>query len=66
MPDQYAAVKRTLGELLSTTSANIKASEFQREYSWESQHVEQFWLDLRSFSERCSGERWFRETGQWG
>ena len=52
MPEQYGAVKRTLGELLSTTGVQIEVSEFQREYSWEDRHVEQFWLDLMAFAER--------------
>ena len=56
MPNQYESSKRTLGELLSTTSPPIRVPEWQRTYSWTSTEVETFWLDLLSFSDRYPHE----------
>jgi hypothetical protein len=52
MPDQrYDAARQTIGSLLSTTSPKIEVPEWQRSYSWTTQHVETFWQDLLAFSD---------------
>ena len=50
MPNKYSSEKKTIGELLSTTSPPIVVPDWQRNYSWESTYVEAFWYDLASFS----------------
>lgn len=53
MPDQrYEAARRTIGTLLSTTSPHIEVPEWQRSYSWTTEQVEAFWLDLKAFDDR--------------
>jgi hypothetical protein len=50
MPDQrYEAQRQTIGVLLSTTSPRIEVPEWQRSYSWTSEEIEAFWLDLLAF-----------------
>jgi hypothetical protein len=50
MPDQrYDATRQTIGTLLSTTSPRITVPEWQRSYSWGSEEIEAFWLDLLNF-----------------
>ncbi|MEX2226448.1 MAG: DUF262 domain-containing protein [Dehalococcoidia bacterium] len=56
MTDQYNAGKRALGEILTTTSAKIEVPQWQRDYSWESTQVEQFWTDLVVFSDQHPGQ----------
>lgn len=55
MPNQYTSDKKTIGELLSTTSPNINVPDFQRNFSWDTNHVEIFWQDLLAFSEQYPG-----------
>ena len=49
MPNQYAPVKRTIGELLSLTNPPIVVPDWQRNYSWTSSEAETFWQDLLYF-----------------
>ena len=57
MPEQrYEAARRTIGTLLSTTSPHIEVPEWQRSYSWTTEQVEAFWLDLLAFDERYPGD----------
>jgi hypothetical protein len=42
--------KRTLGVILSNTSPPIRVPEFQRDYSWEKEQIEEFWADLSDFA----------------
>ncbi len=51
MANQYNSDKKTLGELLSLTSPTILVPEWQRNYSWDSTHVETFWQDINKFSD---------------
>jgi uncharacterized protein with ParB-like and HNH nuclease domain len=51
-PDSYQPEKRTIGELLSTTSPPIVVPDWQRSYSWNSSQVETFWSDLLDFERR--------------
>lgn len=48
--DMFHPEKRTLGEILSSTSPPIRVPDFQRDFSWESQQVAEFWSDLVSFA----------------
>lgn len=52
MPAKYGSEKRTIGELLSTTSPLLHVPEWQRNFSWSTTEVETFWLDLVAFSNR--------------
>ena len=47
--DTFQPEKRTLGQLLSSTSPPIRVPDFQRDYSWESEQIEEFWEDLVAF-----------------
>lgn len=42
--------KRTLGAILSNTSPPIRVPDYQRDYSWDKQQIEEFWNDLIEFS----------------
>ena len=56
MPDQrYDAGRQTLGALLATTSPKIAVPEWQRSYSWTSDEIEAFWLDLLAFDSAYPG-----------
>jgi hypothetical protein len=48
--DTFQPEKRTLGQILSSTSPPIRVPDFQRDYSWETQQVAEFWSDLIAFS----------------
>jgi uncharacterized protein with ParB-like and HNH nuclease domain len=54
-PAPYRPDKRTIGELLSTTSPAIIVPAWQRSYSWTESHVETFWNDLTEFDRRHPG-----------
>jgi hypothetical protein len=56
MPNKYSSEKKTIGELLSTTTPPIVVPDWQRNYSWESSYVEAFWYDLVNFSSQYPGE----------
>lgn len=51
----YTPVKRSVGELLAMTSPAIIVPDWQRNYSWRTEHVETLWNDVVRFSDR-SGE----------
>jgi hypothetical protein len=50
MPDLYNPVKRTIGDLLSTTSPRIVVSDYQRDFSWSESEADVFFRDLLAFS----------------
>lgn len=50
MPDLYNPVKRTIGDLLSTTSPRIVVSDYQRDFSWTESEADVFFRDLLAFS----------------
>ncbi|WP_281926801.1 DUF262 domain-containing protein [Roseibium album] len=56
MPDiaapAYHPEKRSVGELLVMTNPAIIVPDWQRNYSWKTEHIEAFWNDLMKFSER--------------
>jgi hypothetical protein len=52
MPDLYTPVKRTIGDLLSTTSPRIVVSDYQRDFSWTESEADVFFRDLIAFSSR--------------
>ena len=47
--DTFQPEKRTLGQILSSTSPPIRVPDYQRDYSWENQQVAEFWSDLIAF-----------------
>ena len=53
----YHPDKRTIGQLLSTTSPPIVVPDWQRSFSWTKSHVETFWNDLSEFARRNSGAK---------
>jgi hypothetical protein len=56
MPDQrYDASRQTVGTLLSTTSPRLEVPDWQRSYSWGSDEIEAFWLDLLAFEANYPG-----------
>jgi hypothetical protein len=57
MPDQrYEAGRKTIGELLNTTSPRIEVPEWQRSYAWTREEIEAFWQDLLAFDTRYPDE----------
>jgi uncharacterized protein DUF262/uncharacterized protein DUF1524 len=48
-PGSYRPEKRSIGQLLSTTSPPIVVPDWQRSYSWTVKEVETFWSDLTDF-----------------
>jgi len=51
----YTPEKRSVGNLLSMTNPAIIVPDWQRNYSWRTEHVETLWNDIVRFSDR-SGE----------
>lgn len=47
--DTFLPEKRTLGQILSSTSPPIRVPDYQRDYSWEKEQVGEFWADLVAF-----------------
>lgn len=47
--DTFHPEKRSLGQILSSTSPPIRVPDYQRDYSWETQQVSEFWEDLIAF-----------------
>ncbi|MCW5965555.1 MAG: DUF262 domain-containing protein [Bryobacterales bacterium] len=47
--ETFQPEKRTLGQILSSTSPPIRVPDFQRDYSWAEQQVSEFWEDLVAF-----------------
>lgn len=48
--ETFLPEKRTLGQILSSTSPPIRVPDFQRDYSWAEQQISEFWDDLIAFS----------------
>ena len=47
--DTFQPEKRTLGQLLSSTSPPIRVPDYQRDFSWDKDQVSEFWSDLIVF-----------------
>lgn len=56
MPDLYTPVKKTIGDLLSTTSPRIVVSDYQRDFSWTESEADVFFRDLLAFSDRYTAK----------
>ena len=50
MPDLYNPMKRTISDLLSTTSPRIVVSDYKRDFSWTESEADVFFRDLIAFS----------------
>jgi hypothetical protein len=50
----FEPYKKTLGQLLSSTSPPLRVPDYQRDYSWEKEHVSEFWEDLKAFAGKDS------------
>jgi uncharacterized protein with ParB-like and HNH nuclease domain len=48
--DTFHPEKRTLGQILSSTSPPIRVPDYQRDFSWKEDQVSEFWSDLIGFS----------------
>ena len=48
--ETFQPEKRTLGQILSSTSPPIRVPDFQRDFSWTDEQVSEFWSDLTAFS----------------
>lgn len=51
-PGTYTPSKSPLGQVLSRTSPPIRVPEYQRDFSWQTKHVADFWHDLISFEKQ--------------
>jgi len=58
MPNRYQSEKKKIGDLLQS---RLIVPDFQRTYSWDKAVVEQFWQDLKDFSEKYPNESFQRE-----
>jgi hypothetical protein len=47
--ESFQPEKRTLGQILSSTSPPIRVPDFQRDFSWTVKEVGDFWSDLIAF-----------------
>jgi hypothetical protein len=48
-PDSFEPHKRSLGQLLASTSPPLRVPDFQRDYSWGKDEVTDFWEDIIDF-----------------
>src|ERR1039458_4370265 len=47
--DTFQPEKRTLGQILSSTSPPIRVPDYQRDFSWKEEQIADFWSDLTGF-----------------
>lgn len=47
--ESFQPEKRTLGQILSSTSPPIRVPDYQRDFSWAEKQVSEFWSDLIAF-----------------
>jgi len=47
--DTFQPEKRTLGQILSSTSPPIRVPDYQRDFSWKEEQISDFWSDLTGF-----------------
>ena len=47
--DTFQPEKRTLGQILSSTSPPIRVPDYQRDFSWKEEQISDFWSDLIGF-----------------
>jgi hypothetical protein len=47
--DTFQPEKRTLGQILSSTSPPIRVPDYQRDFSWKEEQIRDFWTDLTGF-----------------
>jgi hypothetical protein len=47
--DTFQPEKRTLGQILSSTSPPIRVPDYQRDFSWKEEQISDFWTDLTGF-----------------
>lgn len=52
----YAPTKQTLGQILGSTSPPIRVPDYQRDFSWQSKHISDFWNDLVGFDQQFPGQ----------
>ena len=62
--DTFQPEKRTLGQILSSTSPPIRVPDYQRDFSWKEEQIGDFWSDLTSFGgndprEKLLGKEYF-------
>jgi hypothetical protein len=50
----YHPEKKSIGELLAMTNPAIIVPDWQRNYSWRTEHTETFWSDLTKFIDRAA------------
>jgi len=55
--DTFELTNPTIGTLLSNTTPPIRVPDFQRDYSWETAHVTEFWSDILNFVESYPDKR---------
>jgi hypothetical protein len=47
--DTFQPEKKTLGQILSSTSPPIRVPDYQRDFSWKEEQISDFWSDLIGF-----------------
>ena len=47
--ETFQPEKRTLGQILSSTSPPIRVPDYQRDFSWREEQISDFWSDLIGF-----------------
>jgi hypothetical protein len=62
--ESFLPEKRTLGQILSSTSPPIRVPDYQRDFSWREEQISDFWSDLISFGGndpqiKLSGKEYF-------
>jgi uncharacterized protein DUF262 len=62
--DTFQLEKRTLGQILSSTSPPIRVPDYQRDFRWKEEQITDFWSDLIAFGgndphARLAGKEYF-------
>jgi Protein of unknown function DUF262/Protein of unknown function (DUF1524) len=62
--ESFQPEKRTLGQILSSTSPPIRVPDYQRDFSWKQEQISDFWSDLNAFGGndpqiKLSGKEYF-------
>jgi len=59
--DTFEPHKRSLGQLLASTSPPLRVPDYQRDFSWDKAQISEFWNDIFNFAQSDPQQTSYRE-----